>query len=72
MTALSAPELALGQALLSQGRLNRSQLLYAQRRHEVSGGSFAGQLVRLGLVGDHDMGDAVAQSRASTCRTRCP
>ena len=64
MTALSAPELALGQALLSQGRLNRSQLLYAQRRHEVSSGSFAGQLVRLGLVGDHDMGDAVAHSRA--------
>ena len=72
MTALSAPELALGQALLSQGRLNRSQLLYAQRRHEVSGGSFAGQLVRLGLVGDHDMGDAVAQSRALAYQAELP
>ena len=63
MTVLSAPELALGRALLLQGRLNRSQLLYAQRRHEVSGGSFAGQLVRLGLVADHAMGEAVAQAR---------
>lgn len=63
MTVLSVAELALGQALLQQGRLNRSQLLYAQRRHEVSGGAFAGQLVRLGLVSDHDMGEVVAQSR---------
>lgn len=64
MGALSAPELAIGQSLLRLGRLNRSQLLYAQHRHEVSGGSFAGQLVRLGLVGDEDMGEVVAQSRA--------
>ena len=69
MAVLSAPELALGQSLLEQGCLNRSQLLYAQRRHEVSGGSFAGQLVRLGLVGDHAMGEAVAQSRGLSYQT---
>ena len=69
---MSEPELALGQALLSQGRLNRSQLLYAQRRHEVSGGSFAGQLVRLGLVSDHDMGDVVAHSRGLAYQAELP
>ncbi len=72
MAVLSAPELALGQALLRQGRLNRSQLLYAQRRHEVSGGSFAGQLVRLGLVGDRDMGDVVAEARGLAYQATLP
>ena len=72
MGALSAPELALGQSLLRLGRLNRSQLLYAQHRHEVSGGSFAGQLVRLGLVGDQDMGEVVAQSRALSYQSELP
>jgi type II secretory ATPase GspE/PulE/Tfp pilus assembly ATPase PilB-like protein len=64
VAALSEAELALGQALLGLGLINRSQLLYAQRRHEVAEGSFAGQLVRLGLIGDHDMGDVVAEARS--------
>ena len=72
MADLSAPELALGQALLQQGRLNRSQLLYAQRRHEVSGGSFAGQLVRLGLVSEQNMGEVVAQSRGLHYQAELP
>jgi general secretion pathway protein E len=66
MAALSAQELALGQTLLQLGRINRSQLEFAKRRHEVFQGSFAGHLVRLGLVGDRDMGEVVAQSRGLT------
>jgi type II secretory ATPase GspE/PulE/Tfp pilus assembly ATPase PilB-like protein len=72
VTVLSPSELALGQALLQAGLLNRSQLLYAQRRHEVSGGSFAGQLVRLGLVGDDAMGEAVAHSRGLSFQNSLP
>jgi type II secretory ATPase GspE/PulE/Tfp pilus assembly ATPase PilB-like protein len=72
MMDLSAPELALGQTLLQLGRLNRSQLLYAQRRHEVSGGSFAGQLVRLGLVSEQNMGEVVAQSRSLVYQAEQP
>lgn len=65
MPVLTPAELMLGQALVQQGRLNRSQLLYAQRRHEAScsEGSFAGQLVRLGLVGEQHMGEGLARSR---------
>ena len=72
MAGLTAAELELGQALVRQGRLNRSQLLYAQRWHEVAESSFAGQLVRLGLVGDQDMGEVVAQSRALAYRPELP
>lgn len=63
MPALTSAELLLGQSLLEEGHLSRSQLLYAQRRHEVSEGSFSGQLVRLGLVGERDMGALLASSR---------
>lgn len=63
MPALSPADLLLGQTLVQQQRLSRSQLLYAQRRHEASDGSFAGQLVRLGLVGEQHMGEVLAQSR---------
>ncbi len=63
MAVLSAQELALGQTLLQLGRITRSQLDFAQRRHEVCEGSFAGHLVRLGLVSDRHMGAVVAQSR---------
>ncbi len=72
MAALSDADLALGQALLRLGLINRSQLLYAQRRQEVAEGSFAGQLVRLGLIGDHDMGDVVAEARSLSYQTTPP
>jgi type II secretory ATPase GspE/PulE/Tfp pilus assembly ATPase PilB-like protein len=72
MPVLTPAELALGQTLVRQGRMNRSQLLYAQRWHEVADSSFAGQLVRLGLVGDQDMGEVVAQSRELPYHSELP
>jgi general secretion pathway protein E len=68
----SLPDEALGQALLAAGLLNRSQLAYGTRRHEVAKGSLAGLLVRLGLVSERDMGQHLAQARGIAYQDACP
>ena len=63
MTPLSTTDQALGDALLAAGKINRSQLRYAQLRQGVGGGGFAGHLLRLGLVGAQDLAVHLAAVR---------
>ena len=59
----SAANEALAQLLLQKQLVTASQLAHAREWHKLTTTSFAGNLVRLGLVADRDMAELVASAR---------